>query len=82
MVEENGKKLIRFENFETVNGPDVNIYLSSDLTNEDFIDLGDIKATRGNVSYKIPEGVDLDKYNKVLVWCVTFKVLFSYADLE
>jgi len=46
------------------------------------IDLGEIKATKGNVNYDIPEGTDLEKYNKVLVWCVPFRVLFSYSDLN
>ena len=82
VIDSSQGKILRFENFETINGPDLRIYLSSDLGNEDFIDLGEIKATKGNVNYDIPEGVDLEKYNKVLVWCVSFKVLFSYAELE
>ena len=28
------------------------------------------------------QNLDLEKYDKVLVWCRAFKVLFSYADLE
>ena len=75
-------KVLRFEDFETVNGPDLFIYLSSDLTNDDFIDLGEIKATKGNVNYILPENIDLEKYNKVLVWCRAFRVLFSYAKLK
>jgi len=43
---------------------------------------GKIKGTKGNVNYEIDRGVDLEKYDKVLVWCVPFGVLFSYADLE
>src|SRR3989344_1608176 len=76
------RKVLRFEDFETVNGPDLFIYLSSDLTNDDFIDLGEIKATKGNVNYILPENIDLEKYNKVLIWCRAFKVLFSYAELK
>ena len=75
-------KVLRFEDFETVNGPDLFIYLSSDLTNDDFIDLGEIKATKGNVNYILPENIDLEKYNKVLVWCRAFRVLFSYTELK
>ena len=80
LIETDGKKILRFENFKTINGPNLHIYLSSDLDSSDFIDLGEIKATKGNVNYEIPEGTDLTKYNKVLVWCVPFKVLFSYAE--
>jgi len=81
LIDVNGKKVLRFEDFDTVNGPELHIYLSSELGNDDFIDLGIIKATKGNVNYDIPEGIDTEKYNKVLVWCKPFGVLFSYADL-
>jgi len=82
LIEENNQYTLRFEDFETINGPDVNIYLASDLNNKDIVDLGDIKATKGNVNYAIPAGTDLTKYNKVLVWCKAFAVLFSYAELK
>jgi hypothetical protein len=73
---------VRFENFKTINGPDVNIYLATDTSAEDFVDLGDIKATEGNVNYTVPADTDFTKYDTVLVWCKDFSVLFSYAELE
>ena len=82
LIPQDGNKILRFENFETINGPDLHIYLSKDLGGEDYIDLGKIKATRGNVNYDVPSDIDITKYNKVLVWCAPFKVLFSYAELE
>ena len=82
LIEDNGKKILRFENFETINGPNLHIYLSANLDATDFIDLGKIKATKGNVNYEVPSHVDTTKYNNVLVWCVPFRVLFSYAELH
>ena len=82
LIETNGKKYIRFENFSSTNGPDVRIYLSSALNNKDYVDLGALKATDGNVNYEIPTGTDTDKYESVLVWCRAFSVLFSYAELQ
>ncbi len=82
LIEASGKKYLRFENFETINGPDVRIYLATDLSDRDFVDLGHIKATKGNVNYEVPAGTDTAKYNKVLVWCKAFSVLFSYAELR
>lgn len=73
---------LRFENLKTINGPDLRIYLSSDLDIEDAIDLGPIRATEGNVNYLIPPGTDLSRYKNVLIWCRTFAVLFSYAELR
>ena len=82
LIENEGKKIVRFENFDTLNGPALYIYLSSDLSDDDFVDLGPIKATKGNINYEVPVGTNTDKYNKVLVWCRPFKVLFSYAELK
>ena len=77
----NQEKVLRFENFETINGPNLHIYLSADLEANDYVDLGKIKATKGSVNYNLDSSIDTEKYNKVLVWCVPFKVLFSYAEL-
>lgn len=82
IVEENGRRILRFENLDTINGPDLRIYMSADLNAEDYIDLGAIKGTKGNVNYELPDDLDLNKYDKVLIWCRAFKVLFSYADLK
>ena len=81
LIDNLGQKILRFEDFETVNGPNLHIYLSSDLGDDDFIDLGKIKGTKGNFNYELDASIDTDKYHKVLVWCVPFGVLFSYADI-
>lgn len=73
---------VRFEDFKSINGPDLKIYLATDASNDDFIDLGAIKATQGNVNYAVPAGTDTEKYDTVLVWCKAFGVLFSYAELN
>lgn len=82
LIEKDGQKILRFENFETINGPDLRIYLASDLGIEDAVGLGPIRATEGSVNYGLPVGTDIAKYNKVLVWCYAFSILFSYAELK
>ena len=74
--------VLRYENFKTVNGPDLKVYLSTDLEATEFVDLGMLKATEGNVNYSIPAGTDLQKYHYALVWCEQFGVLFNSADLQ
>ncbi len=73
--------ILRFEDFYTLNGPDLRIYLATDTTAQDFIDLGAPKATSGNINYTIPENTDLTKYDTVLIWCRAFSVLFGHATL-
>ena len=76
------REYLRFENFESTNGPDLKIYISEDLDAESYISLGELKGNIGNQTYEIPEDVDLEKYNTVLIWCEAFSVLFGSADLE
>jgi hypothetical protein len=73
--------VIRYEDFETINGPNLHIYLANDLDAEDYFDLGEIKGTRGNINYTIPNEVDIADYKYVMYWCVPFGVLFNYAEI-
>ena len=73
---------MRFENFESINGPELHIYLASSLSDKDIVDLGPIRGTKGNINYKVDASVDTAKYRYVLVWCKPFKILFSYAELR
>ncbi len=80
---------LRFDDdFATDNGPDLNVYLhtagpdaSVDDLVGDFIDLGDLKGNIGAQNYVVPDGIDLDRYNTVSVWCVRFRVVFGTAEL-
>lgn len=81
IVEADGKRYVRYENFKTINGPDLFVYLAKDTGAKEFINLGTIRATEGNVNYEIPDGTDLSQYHYVLTWCKTFSVLFNSADL-
>lgn len=82
IVQADGKKFVRYESFKTINGPDIYVYLAKDLDSKDFVNLGGVRATEGNVNYEIPAGVDVSQYRYVLTWCKAFGVLFNYADLS
>ncbi|WP_206099760.1 DM13 domain-containing protein [Longirhabdus pacifica] len=74
---------LRFENFETTNGPDLYVYLvSSDAeATSDGISLGKLKGNVGDQNYELPDGIDLSTYNKVVIYCKSFSVDFGYATL-
>jgi hypothetical protein len=84
-----GKKVLRFSDFETSNGPDVHVYLvaaadakdNDTVKNVGFIDLGSIKGNIGDQNYDLPPDVDLAKYRAVTVWCKRFGVNFATAPL-
>jgi hypothetical protein len=79
---EDGSKVLRLEDFKATNGPDLYVYLATDTRASEFVSLGELKANNGNQNYEIPDGTDLEKYNKALIWCKTFGVLFGNADLS
>jgi hypothetical protein len=78
-----GQRFLRFQMFETDNGPDLNVYLVNSSAGgvTDYVDLGDLKGNIGDQNYAIPEGVDLETYDTVLIWCVRFASAFGEAPL-
>jgi len=78
---EDGRDVLRLENFKSTNGPDLYVYLSTDTEATDIVNLGALKANIGNQNYEIPDSTDLEKYNHVLIWCKSFSVLFGSAKL-
>ena len=78
---EDGTQFVRLENFKSTNGPDLYVYLATDDKASEFVSLGLLKGNIGNQNYEIPDDVDLSKYNKVLIWCKAFGVLFGSAEL-
>lgn len=78
---EDGTPILRLENLRVTNGPDLYVYLSPDKSASDFVNVGKLKANNGNQNYDIPAGINLSKYDTVLVWCRPFSVLFGSAEL-
>ena len=86
---EDGSYILRFENLDVFNGPDLRVILSpSPITggagaydDGDFLDLGDLKGNKGNQNYEIPAGTDLSKYETVAIWCRRFNVSFNAAEI-
>ena len=82
IIETGDKLFVRYENFKTINGPDLLVYLAKDLKAKEFVSLGKLKATEGNINYEIPQGTNIQEYPYVLVWCEDFSVLFNYAYVK
>jgi hypothetical protein len=84
-----GQRVLRFTDFETSNGPDVQVYLvaapdapdNETVTQAGFINLGTLKGNIGDQNYDLPAEVDLEKYQSVSIWCRRFGVNFGAAPL-
>jgi hypothetical protein len=87
IFESEGKRILRLDNFETSNGPDVHVYLlkgtdSNAVKDGDYVDLGIIKGNIGSQNYTLPDDLDLDAYGAVSIWCKRFSVNFGGASLK
>lgn len=83
------QRFLRFTDFATDNGPDLNVWLSSaepgadsGAFDDDYVDLGDLSGNIGDQNYEIPPDVDLSRYRSVVIWCVRFSSPFGAAPLD
>lgn len=85
---EGGRRLLRFEEFMVTNGPDLHVLLATESEPSDrdslgeTVDLGSLKGNVGNQNYEIPDGVELGRYNSVVIYCQPFHVVFSVATIK
>jgi electron transfer DM13 len=87
-----GSRVLRIENLETSNGPDLRVWVTDSevLTGRAgwfvfddgrHVDLGPLRGNLGNQNYAVPAGVDLDQLRAVSIWCRRFHVSFGAAEL-
>ena len=83
---EDGSVVLRLENFDIQNGPDLRLYLVSgpDQTSPeaDSLDLGALRGNVGDQTYALPPEFALTTGPwTVLVWCEAFSVEFVAATV-
>ncbi|MHA1984537.1 MAG: DM13 domain-containing protein [Candidatus Hodarchaeales archaeon] len=82
-------KLFFHNNVEINSGPDLYIYLSKNPSfssiNDDpgeYIDLGKLPQQNGPFNVSITGITTVSEYKSVVIWCLPFTVIFSFASLE
>jgi hypothetical protein len=81
-----GSVVVRFEDLDTSNGPDLRVVLSTDEASDAWKYegrhiLAELKGNVGDQNYTIPADVDLSQFGSVVVWCERFSVAFGAAPL-
>ena len=84
----NGSRVVRLEDLQTDNGPDLYLYVTANPVDGDegafddeFVNLGRLKGNQGDQNYDLPAGVDLARYASVVIWCDRFDSAFGAASL-
>lgn len=87
-----GSHVVRLENLDTSNGPDLRVWLTDAPVKEgptgwhvfddgEYVSLGKLKGNKGSQNYAVPEDADLSRYGSVSIWCDRFDVSFGAAEL-
>lgn len=83
------RRVLRLDPFEVTDGPELHTLLSehpeprtsADVMLPTYVDLGALVTTTGAQNYEIPETVDLDRYNSVVIYSMPFNIVYITATL-
>ncbi|MGK5695437.1 DM13 domain-containing protein [Streptomyces sp. URMC 128] len=87
-----GSHVLRLENLDTSNGPDLRVWLTDAPVKQGqagwhvfddgkYVSLGKLKGNKGSQNYALPPDVDPSGYGSVSIWCDRFDVSFGAAEL-
>ncbi|GGX90713.1 hypothetical protein GCM10010515_67310 [Streptomyces fructofermentans] len=87
-----GSHVVRLEELDTSNGPDLRVWLTDAPVKEgpagwrvfddgEYVSLGRLKGNKGSQNYAVPGDVDLSGFSSVSIWCDRFDVSFGAAEL-
>ncbi|MGW0334454.1 DM13 domain-containing protein [Streptomyces sp. NPDC003011] len=87
-----GSHIVRLEDLDTSNGPDLRVWLTDAPVQEgeagwhvfddgEYVSLGKLKGNKGSQNYTLPDGIDPARYTSVSIWCDRFDVSFGAAEL-
>ncbi|GCB52170.1 secreted protein [Streptomyces sp. NL15-2K] len=87
-----GSHVVRLENLDTSNGPDLRVWLTDAPVKEgkagwhvfddgEYVSLGKLKGNKGSQNYAVPADIDPARYGSVSIWCDRFDVSFGAAEL-
>ncbi len=89
---DDGSHVVRLENLDTNNGPDLRVWLTDAPVKEgragwhvfddgEYVSLGKLKGNKGSQNYAVPNDVDPSRFTSVSIWCDRFDVSFGAAEL-
>lgn len=89
---EDDSLVLRLEDLDTSNGPDLKVWITDAPVIEGtdgwgvfddgrYVSAGKLKGNKGSQNYELPEGTDLAGLTSVSIWCERFSVSFGAAEL-
>lgn len=86
---EDGSRIIRLEDIEVTNGPQLHVLLTpvhslagrDHLREAGYVDLGALKGNIGSQNYEVPADYMVPEQLTLVIYCVPFHVVFATAEL-
>ncbi len=86
---EDGSRIIRLEDIEVTNGPQLHVLLTpvhglagrDHLREAGYVDLGPLKGNIGSQNYEVPADYVIPEQVTLVIYCVPFHVVFTTAEL-
>lgn len=81
----NGGLRLTLSGVDIENAPDLHLYIAQDEVEGDvgkYTYIARLKGNKGDQQYKLPAGLDLKRYDVVVVWCRAFDVGVAQAPLK
>lgn len=79
---EMNKHVLTLDDIKVDKVPDGYVYLTKGADRMHGVELGMLKQFSGTVSYVLPEGVNPDDFDSVVIWCKQFNVEIGRAFLS
>ena len=87
-----GSRVLRLENLDTSNGPDLKVVLSDAAVkpgkagwhvfdDNKHVKIANLKGNKGSQNYVLPGDVNLRDFRSVSIWCDRFNVSFGATEL-
>ena len=84
-----GKRILRFENFQTGENTDLFVWLSelakpansAQAVGSPHIEISNLKSTIGTQNYEIPASIPTEKIKSVVIWCQPVQIAYAAVAL-
>ena len=84
-----GRRILRFENFQTGENTDLFVWLSevakpatsAEAVNSPHVELTNLKSTVGSQNYEIPASIPTERIRSIVIWCQPVAIAYAAAAL-
>ena len=84
-----GKRILRFENFQTGENTDLFVWLSelpkpansAQAVGSPHVEISNLKSTIGSQNYEIPASIPTEKIKSIVIWCQPVQIAYAAVAL-